>query len=52
VVDFDTPLDQELLDVAEERPYRRYERTARTMISGGNRNPLNAELGTAGTRRA
>ena len=30
----------------------RPKRTARTMISGGNRNPANAELGTAGTGRA
>src|SRR6185295_771388 len=27
-----------------ESPYRRYRRKARTMISAGNRNPMNAEL--------
>ncbi len=26
-----------------DRPYLRYRRTASTMISGGNRKPLNAE---------
>jgi hypothetical protein len=37
--------------VRVESPKRRYQRTARTMISGGNRKPLNAELGKARTGR-
>src|SRR5680860_128513 len=35
----------------KESPYRRYHRTAKTMISGGHRNPTNAELGTTGIGR-
>ena len=35
--------------LGEDSPYRKYQRRASTMISAGNRNPLNAELGTAGT---
>jgi hypothetical protein len=51
VIDLDPTLDKELFDVAVERPNRRYQRTARTMISGGNRNPANAELGNTGVER-
>ena len=48
VIDLDPTLTEELLDVANDSPYRRYHRTARTMTSGGNRNPRNAERSIAG----
>jgi hypothetical protein len=39
VIERDPALGAELLDVAIGEPEPRYQRTARTMISGGNRNP-------------
>ena len=43
------PVGGDWVNVVPRSPissYRRYHRTANTMISGGNRNPTNAELGT------
>ena len=54
VIDLDAALGQQFLEVAiGEDVARRYQRTAKAMISGGNRKPLKAELGTAtiGRRR-
>jgi hypothetical protein len=47
VVDFDPTLGQEVLDIAVGKPESQKPAHAKTMISGGNRNPTNAELGTA-----
>jgi len=43
MIDFDTALGEQLLDVAVERPKRRYQRTATTITSGGNRKPEKAD---------
>ena len=50
VIDLDATLDQELFNVAigESRQYRRYQRTAIMMTSGGNRYPANAEQSMGG----
>ncbi|ABW12833.1 putative transposase [Parafrankia sp. EAN1pec] len=34
-----------------DRAYRRYQRTARMIIWGGNRNPANSDVGTGGRTR-
>jgi hypothetical protein len=39
VVGLDPALGEQFLDVAVRPPKRRYQRTARTMMSGGKRNP-------------
>jgi hypothetical protein len=46
VVDLDASFGEMLLDVpvGQAEP-RRYQRTARVMTSGGNRNPAKADLG-------
>jgi hypothetical protein len=43
VIDLDPALGEELFDVAVARPKRRYQRTARTMTSGGKRKPAKAD---------
>jgi len=50
VIDLDATLDQELFNVAigESRLYRRYQRTAIMMTSGGNRYPAKAEQSMGG----
>jgi len=45
VVDVDAALGQELLESRYDNPYRRYQRTARRITSGGNWKPENAEPG-------
>ncbi len=43
VIDFDARSTNSSSTSRYDRPYRKYQRTASTMISGGNRNPANAE---------
>jgi hypothetical protein len=43
VINGDTVLGQQCFDVTEDRPYRRYQRTAIEITSGGNRKPANTE---------
>jgi hypothetical protein len=51
VIDLDPTLVEQILDVGVGEPEPGYQRTARTITSGGNRKPLNAELEPAGTGR-
>jgi hypothetical protein len=51
VIDLDAALGEEFLQIAKREAIDRYQRTATTMMSGGNRKPLNAELGTSDTGR-
>ena len=51
VVDLDPTLAEQLFDSRYESQYRRYQPTAKAMVSGGNRKPLNAELGTTAAGR-
>jgi len=43
VVDLDTALGEELLEVAVGQPKRRYQRTASTIASDGKQKPANAD---------
>jgi hypothetical protein len=43
VIDHDASLGQQFLDVPIDRPYRRYQRTASEITSGGNRKPAKTE---------
>jgi hypothetical protein len=43
VINLDAALGKQLLNVPVGQPKRRYQRTASTITSGGNRNPANAE---------
>jgi hypothetical protein len=45
VINLDPALAEEFLDISMS-PYRRYQRIAKTTISGGNRNPANGERRT------
>jgi hypothetical protein len=45
VVNLDPAFGEQLLDVAVGEPVRTYHRTATTITSAGNRNPVNAERG-------
>jgi transposase len=49
VVHFNPPLDSNSSNRGKDRPKRRYQRTARTITSRGNRNPSNAEARATGT---
>jgi hypothetical protein len=52
VIDLHIAPSQQLLDIAVDRPYRKYRRTATTITSAGNRKPANAEHDAgAGCRR-
>jgi len=51
VIDLHTALSQQLLDVPVDGPYRKYERTATTITSAGNRKPANAERDAGRGRR-
>jgi hypothetical protein len=46
MIDLDPALGEQLLDISIRKTNRRYQRTARTITSGGNRKPLNAEGAT------
>jgi hypothetical protein len=50
VVHLDTPLGEELLDVAVRQAERRYQRTASTITSDGKRKPAKAERGAIDRR--
>jgi len=45
VVGLDATLGQQLLDVPVGEPKRRYQRTATTITSGGNRKRVNTDCG-------
>jgi hypothetical protein len=49
MIDLDASLGQQLLSVPVRSPYRKYQRTATVITSGGNRNPAKLDLG-AGSR--
>jgi hypothetical protein len=48
VINVEAAFSEQLLDIPSDRAYRRYQRTARTITSGGNRNPANSDAGTGG----
>jgi hypothetical protein len=49
MIDLDPTLTQEFLDVAIRQPETQIPTDRKTITSGGNRKPLNAELSTTGT---
>jgi hypothetical protein len=46
VIHVDAALREQLLEVADDSPKRRYQPTANMITSGGNRKPANAESST------
>jgi hypothetical protein len=52
MVDLDAALGEQLLDVAigQAEPNRKYQRTATTITSGGNRKPAKADRGRGAER--
>ena len=50
MVDLDTAFGEQFFDVAEDRPKRRYQRTASTITSGGKQKPAKADRGTVAGR--
>jgi hypothetical protein len=51
VVNLDATVDQQFLNVAIGQMKRRYQRTATTITSGGNRNPADADFGGSHGRK-
>ena len=43
VVDLDDTLGEQLFEIPGDNPYRRYQRTANKITSGGKRKPVNPE---------
>jgi hypothetical protein len=51
VIDVYPAFSEELLEIATRKPNRKYQRTANTITSGGNRKPANANSsGAKGAR--